>query len=98
MTNLNLIAYRLIRHSSFVIRQFLLVSLLTSPCLAQQRPLMTDDAQLVPLGRVRAEFGIEFLQGQRYSLSGLEGDLTRLGVAGVHIGVGELAEFQISGV
>ena len=68
------------------------------PSLAQQRPLKTDDADIVPTGRVRLEFGVEFLQGQRFSLSGLEGDLTRLGVADVHVGVGEYAEFQISGV
>jgi hypothetical protein len=65
---------------------------------AQQRPLKTDDAEILRTGRVRAEFGVEFLQGQRYSLSGLRGDLTRLGEASIHIGVGEYAEFQISGV
>ncbi len=66
--------------------------------LAQQRPLRTDDAEILKTGRVRLDVGVEFLQGQRYSLSGLRGDLTRLGVASVHIGVGEYAEFQISGV
>ncbi len=64
----------------------------------QQRPLQTDDAELLKTGRVRAEFGVEFLQGQRYSLSGLRGDLTRLGVASIQVGVGEYAEFKISGV
>jgi hypothetical protein len=65
---------------------------------AQQRPLKTDDAEILETGRVRAELGVEFLQGQRFSLSGLRGDLTRLGVASIHVGVGEYAEFQISGV
>lgn len=65
---------------------------------AQQRPLKTDDAELLETGRVRVQLGVEFLQGQRYSLSGLRGDLTRLGVASIHMGVGEYAEFQISGV
>jgi hypothetical protein len=65
---------------------------------AQQRPLRTDDAELLATGRIRVGFGVEFLQGQRYSLSGLEGDLTRLGVTSIHVGVGEFAEFQISGV
>lgn len=69
-----------------------------SPLWGQQRPLKTDDAELVGTGRVRTEFGLEFLQKQRFSLSGLEGDLTRLGVASIHVGVGEYAEFQISGV
>jgi hypothetical protein len=70
------------------------------PCgaLAQQRPLRTDDAELLPTGRVRTEFGVEFLQGQCYSLPGLCGDLIRLGVASVQIGVGEYAEFKIAGV
>jgi hypothetical protein len=77
-----------------------LTALLIFPCIAkgQQRPLKTDDAEILGTGRVRAELGVEFLQGQRYSLSGLEGDLTRLGVASIHVGVGEYAEFQISGV
>jgi hypothetical protein len=64
----------------------------------QQRPLKTDDAEILKTGRVSAEVGVEFLQHQRYSLSGLEGDVIRLGVASVHFGMGEYAEFQISGV
>jgi hypothetical protein len=64
----------------------------------QQRPLNTDDAEILGTGRVRAAFGVEFLQGQRYSLSGLRGDLIRMGVTSIHVGVGEYAEFQISGV
>jgi hypothetical protein len=65
---------------------------------AQQRPLRTEDADPVGLGRIRIDFGLEFLQGQRFPLSGLEGDLSRVGVTSVHVGVGEFAEFQISGV
>jgi hypothetical protein len=72
--------------------------LTTFPTWAQQRPLRTDDAQLLEVGRVRLELGMEFLQNQGYSLSGLEGDLTRLGVSSFQAGVGEFAEFQISGV
>jgi hypothetical protein len=69
-----------------------------SPLRGQQRPLKTDDADFLGTGLVRTEFGLEFLQKRRYSLSGLEGDLARLGVASIHVGVGEYAEFQISGV
>lgn len=68
------------------------------PALGQQRPLKTDDAELLEIGRIRTELGFEFLQKQQYSLSGLTGDLTRVGVAAVHVGLGEYAEFQISGV
>jgi hypothetical protein len=76
----------------------IIVCLIVSPAHAQQRPLKTDDAEILKTGRIRADFGIEFLQRQRYSLSGLKGDLTRLGVASIHVGVGEYAEFEISGV
>ncbi len=69
-----------------------------APISAQQRPLRTDDAELLDLGKVRTELGLEFLQNQRFSLSGLEGDLARLGVMGLQVGVGEYAEFQMSGV
>ena len=64
----------------------------------QQRPLQTDDAELLQVGRVRASIGAEFLQSQRFTLSGLQGDLARLGVTAIHVGVGEYAEFQLSGV
>jgi hypothetical protein len=79
--------------------------MLLAVCLAvpgvahsQQRPLRTDDAEILKTGRIRADVGVEFLQRQRYRLSGIQGDLTRLGVSSIHIGVGEYAEFQISGV
>jgi hypothetical protein len=72
--------------------------LAASPLWSQQRPLRTDEAEIIGTGRIRAEFGVEFLHKQRYSLSGLEGDLTRLGVSSIHVGAGEYAEFQISGV
>jgi hypothetical protein len=78
---------------------FLVLYLLVSPSLfAQQRPLRTDDAELLPTGKVRVELGVEFLQEQKYPLSGLEGNLTRVGVASIQAGVGEYAEFRISGV
>jgi len=64
----------------------------------QERPLQTDDANLIGIGEVSASLGIECFQNQRYSLSGLHGDLSRLGVASIHVGVGDYAEFQISGV
>jgi hypothetical protein len=59
--------------------------------------MRTDDAEILTTGHVRTDVGVEFLQRQRFSLSGLKGDLTRLGVAAVHVGL-EYAEFQISGV
>jgi hypothetical protein len=81
-------------------KRFLLSVCLIFPGIVygQQRPLQTDDAELLQVGHVRASIGAEFLQNQRYTLSGLQGDLTRLGVAAIHVGVGDYAEFQLSGV
>ncbi len=77
---------------------FMIVIAHYAALLAQQRPLVIDDPALLQTGKIRTEIGIEFLQNKRYSLSGLEGDLTRAGIAKVSVGVGQYAEFQISGI
>src|SRR6476659_9884446 len=65
---------------------------------AQQRPLITEDVDIIPPGSVRSEAGIDFMQGAKYTVSGLKGDLTRVGVIGVSFGMGPNVEFQIEGV
>jgi len=71
---------------------------LTTGASAQQRPLITEDVDIIPPGSMRIEAGIDFLQGARYTVSGLTGDLTRVGVIGVNIGFAPNIEFQIEGV
>jgi hypothetical protein len=65
---------------------------------AQQRPLLTEDVDIIPPGSIRIEAGIDFMQGAKYTVSGLRGDLTRVGVIGINIGMGPNVEFQIEGV
>jgi hypothetical protein len=65
---------------------------------AQQRPLITEDVDIIPPGSLRIEAGIDFLQGATYTVSGLTGDLTRVGVIGVNVGLSPNVEFQIEGV
>lgn len=65
---------------------------------AQQRPLITEDVDIIPPGSLRVEAGIDFLQDAKFSLSGLRGDLTRVGVIGVTIGLSPNVEVQIDGV
>ncbi len=65
---------------------------------AQQRPLLTEDVDIIPPGTARIEAGIEFFQDARFPLSGLRGDLTRVGVVGVNFGLSPNVEFQIDGV
>lgn len=65
---------------------------------AQQRPLLTEDVDIIPPGTIRIEAGIDFMQGAKYPVSGIRGDLTRVGVIGINIGMGPNVEFQIEGV
>lgn len=86
---------------SLLIRRGLVVVTLVSMSLcvfAQQRPLITEDVDIIPPGTLRIEGGLDFMQGVKYPVSGLTGDLTRVGVIGVSIGMGPNVEFQIEGV
>lgn len=65
---------------------------------AQQRPLLTEDVDIIPPGTLRIEGGVDFLQAAKFPASGLTGDLTRVGVIGVNIGFAPNVEFQIEGV
>lgn len=65
---------------------------------AQQRPLITEDVDIIPPGSLRIEAGLDFLQGAKFPASGLTGDLTRVGVIGISIGFSPNVEFQIEGV
>ena len=65
---------------------------------AQQRPLITEDVDIIPPGSLRIEAGIDFMQKAKFPVSGLTGDLTRAGVIGINIGLAPNVEFQIEGV
>jgi hypothetical protein len=77
-----------------------LISLLciATTAIAQQRPLLTEDVDIIPPGSMRIETGLDFLQGAKFPASGLTGDLTRVGVIGINIGFAPNVEFQIEGV
>jgi hypothetical protein len=64
---------------------------------AQARPLLTEDVEILRPGTIRLEAGAAFLQDQDFALSGLEGDLTRIGDVGLRIGVSSNVEVQLSG-
>src|SRR5689334_12548171 len=62
---------------------------------AQQKPLLTEDVDIIKPGVIRIETGFEFLQDQRFPLSGLRGDLTKLGDTRLSFGLAPNVEFQI---
>jgi hypothetical protein len=70
---------------------------LSAAASAQQRPLLTEDVDIIPPGSLRIEAGIDFMQNAKFPLSGLTGDLTRVGVIGVNVGLSPNVEFQIDG-
>ena len=81
------------------VRLALLLALLCSIAgSAQQRPLLTEDVDIIPPGSLRIEAGIDFVQNAKFPVSGLTGDLTRVGVIGINIGLSPNVEFQIDGV
>ncbi|MGI9036193.1 MAG: hypothetical protein ACR2GD_09170, partial [Pyrinomonadaceae bacterium] len=62
----------------------LFATLIAAFCLifslsAQQRPLITEDVDILPEGSARLSAGVDFLQDAKFPLSGLKGDLTRVG-------------------
>jgi hypothetical protein len=67
------------------------------PAAAQQRPLLTEDVDIVETGRIRLQAGADFFQNQRFGLSGLRGDLFRPVVLGVHFGLNSNVGFSVEG-
>ena len=65
----------------------LIAVLAASSAFAQQRPLVTEDPETIGAGRVLLEGGIEHLHDAKFPVSGLEGDLTRVPLVGISIGV-----------
>ena len=67
------------------------------PALAQQRPLVTEDPETVGAGQVLVETGFDYARDAVYPVSGLEGNLLRVPLVGVSIGISSIAELQIDG-
>jgi hypothetical protein len=62
---------------------------------AQQRPLLTEDVDIIKPGVIRIETGFEFLQNQKFPLSGLRGDVTKIADTRLSFGLAPNVEFQI---
>ena len=64
----------------------------------QQRPLITDDIDITPAGAIEISAGVDFFQNAKFPLSGLRGDLTRVGDIRLRTGFASNVELQIEGV
>jgi hypothetical protein len=70
----------------------------TSAAFAQQRPLVTEDPETIGAGRVLLEGGLDYARGAEYPVSGLEGNLFRIPLIGLSVGLSSIAEIQIDGL
>jgi hypothetical protein len=64
---------------------------------AQSRPLLTEDPETVPAGHILIEAGLDYFDDAIFPVSGLTGNLWRIGTFGVSFGVSSIAEIQIDG-
>lgn len=64
---------------------------------AQQRPLVTQDPEPIGAGHWLVEVGADWTSDRAYPASGLTGDLLRLALVGLSIGLGSIGELQIDG-
>jgi len=82
---------------SVIFSVFAMSLLVSAPASAQSRPLVTEDAETVPAGNILLEAGFDFDHGRPYPVSGLKGNLTRIGTFGLSFGVSSIAEIQLDG-
>src|SRR6187397_772749 len=87
------------RHTSKTLMRIIFASLIlllgAGTAAAQQRPLLTEDPETIGAGRVLLEGGVEYDDDAVYPVSGLRGNLWRLPLVGVSVGVSSIAEVQI---
>ncbi len=75
----------------------ILIALAAVAVFAQQRPLLTEDVDITATGAIEVSAGVDFLQNVKMPLSGLKGDLTRVGDIRIRQGFASNVEIQIEG-
>lgn len=75
------------------------LALLCLPAMAagQQRPLVTEDPETIGSGNILVEAGLEYGDDIEFPASGLKGDLWRVPLVGVSVGISSIAEVQVDG-
>lgn len=71
--------------------------LAAAPVAAQQRPLVTEDPEVIGAGLVLLEGGFDYSRDILFPASGLQGNLLRAPTLGVSIGISSIAELQLDG-
>jgi hypothetical protein len=84
-------------NSNKLLRPVVLILAFAAVAAAQQRPLQTEDPRIIEEGTVVSELGFGYQHHARFPVSGLTGDLYQLLSNGLHFGLGERVEFQMTG-
>jgi hypothetical protein len=71
--------------------------LTASPAVAQQRPLVTEDPEVIGAGLILLEGGFDYSREVLFPASGLQGNLLRVPTLGVSFGISSIAELQLDG-
>jgi hypothetical protein len=75
----------------------LLAVMQASIAAAQERPVETQDPDTIGTGHILVNAGISYARDAFYPLSGLTGNLWQVPVIGFEVGVGPIADVQITG-
>jgi hypothetical protein len=67
------------------------------PVAAQQRPLVTEDPEVIGAGLILLEGGFDYSRDILFPTSGLQGNLLRAPTLGVSFGISSIAELQLDG-
>ena len=68
-----------------------------APAAAQQQPLVTQDPATIGAGNVLLRSEFSYSSDDFYPLSGLTGNLWQLPVFGIDVGLGPIADLQLTG-
>ena len=81
------------------LKTLLLLFIFTPPLLvvAQQQPLPIEPATIIAPGHVGIDFGFSYFRNQNFPLSGLSGNLYKLGNLRFHISLSKYVELQTDG-
>lgn len=71
--------------------------LTATPVAAQQRPLVTEDPEVIGAGLILLEGGFDYSRDILFPASGLQGNLLRAPTLGVSFGISSIAELQVDG-
>lgn len=71
--------------------------LTATPVAAQQRPLVTEDPEVIGAGLILLEGGFDYSRDILFPASGLQGNLLRAPTLGVSVGISSMAELQVDG-